>query len=67
MNDMADEKFAVIDYLDIHAVVNDRKIEEYSIKELRATFPDIDEFTLNSWKKDWEKARQAMLDWQKNI
>ena len=62
MNDIGNKKIAVINYLDIHAVVNDRQIEEYSSKELCSAFPDIDEFTLNSWKKEWKKAREAMLD-----
>ena len=62
MNDMANKQIAVINYLDIHAVVNDGQIEEYSSKDLCNAFPDIDEFTLTSWKKDWKKARQAMLD-----
>ncbi len=60
MNDISNKKIAVINYLDIHAVVNDRQIEEYSSKELCSAFPDID--TLNSWKKEWKKAREAMLD-----
>ena len=61
MNDMSHKKSAVINYLDMHAVVNDRQIEDYSSKELCSAFPEIDEFTLNSWKKEWKKARVAML------
>ena len=62
MNDMSHKKIAVINYLDIHAVVNDRQIEDYSSKELCNAFPEVDEFTLKSWKKEWKKAREAMLD-----
>ena len=51
-----------INYLDMHTFVNNRQIEDYSGKELCNAFPEIDEFTLNSWKKEWKKARQAMLD-----
>jgi len=60
MNNMSAKKIEVINYLDYHAVVNDRKIEEYSSKQLCSDFPDIDEFTLNSWKKEWKKARELM-------
>lgn len=62
MNDMNHKKIAVINYLDMHAFVNNRQIEDCRGKELCNAFPEIDEFTLNSWKKEWKKARQAMLD-----
>lgn len=62
MNHMSHKKIAVINYLDMHTFVNNRQIEDYSGKELCNAFPEIDEFTLNSWKKEWKKARQAMLD-----
>ena len=55
-------KIAVINYLDMHVFVNKRQITDYSGKELCNAFPKIDEFTLNSWKKEWKKARQLMLD-----
>lgn len=62
MNNMSHKKIAVINYLDMHAFVNNRQIEDYSRKELCNAFSEIDEFTLNLWTKEWEKARQAMLD-----
>jgi hypothetical protein len=46
----------------MHVFVNNRQIEDYSGKELCNAFPEIDEFTLNLWKKEWKKARQSMLD-----
>ena len=62
MNEMSDIKISVINYLDMHVVVKNRQLQEVNNKELRAAFPEVDEFTLNSWKMEWEKARQAMLD-----
>jgi len=63
MNNMSHKKIAAINYLDMHVFVNNRQIVEgYSGKELCNAFPEIDEFTLNSWKKEWKKARQAMID-----
>ena len=62
MNDPDYEHIDVVNYLDIHADAIDGKIQPFDINELMKQFPDIDVFTLNKWKKEWETARQMMYD-----
>lgn len=56
------EGVKVINFLDKHRVIDNGKLKMASIKKLREEFPDINEFTLKSWEKDWRINRQAMLD-----
>ena len=62
MKNMNQEKIQVINYLDKHVKIDNQQVEKYSNSTLQEAFPDVDEFTLNSWKKKWRAARQGMLD-----
>ena len=59
---MEKEKIEVYNYLDMHAVINNKIIEVFSIKKLQKAFPDMDEFTLKSFEAEWRAARQRMLN-----
>ena len=59
---MDKEKTDVVNYLDMHAEVNNKRIEVFSIEELKKAFPEIDEFTLKTFESEWRKARQMMLN-----
>jgi hypothetical protein len=62
MNDPDYAHIDVVNYLDMHADTIDGKIQPFDINVLMKQFPDLDEFTLNKWKKEWETARQRMLN-----
>jgi len=59
---MDKDKIDVINYLDMHAEVNDNNIKSFSTEELKKAFPEIDEFTLKAIESEWRKARQTMLN-----
>jgi hypothetical protein len=59
---MESGKIDVYNYLDMHAVINNRIIELFSIKKLQKAFPEIDEFTLQDFEAKWRTARQRMLN-----
>ena len=61
-NIMSDIKIEVINYLDRHSVVENRKITPFSLQQLKEKFPNVDEFTLHLWQKEWIDAREAMLN-----
>ena len=46
---MDNMKIEMINYLDMHAKVNNKQIEAFSVIKLREAFPELDEFLL---KKD---------------
>ena len=46
----------------MHAVINNRIIEVFSIKKLQTVFPEMDEFTLKDLEAEWRTARQRMLN-----
>lgn len=48
---MSDIKIDVIDYLDIHAVVESERITPFGLENLKEIFPAVDEFTLQLWQK----------------
>jgi len=57
-----DTKIEVINYFDRNVVVEGKKIKPYSLKQLKVKFPDIDEFSLRLWQKEWIDAREIMLN-----
>ncbi len=59
---MESGKIDLYNYLDMHAVINNRIIEIFSIKKLQKAFPEMDEFTLKAFEKEWRTARQRMLN-----
>ena len=59
---MNDIKTEVINYLDMHADVNNKQIEVVSLGKLKEAFPGIDEFSLKMIESEWRKARQRMLN-----
>jgi len=61
-DDMDKMKSEVINYLDMHATVNNKHIEAFSVSKLREAFPELDEFLLKKIESEWRKARQRMLN-----
>jgi len=59
---MDNMKIEVINYLDMHAKVNNKQIEAFSVIKLREAFPELDEFLLKKIESEWRKARQRMLN-----
>ena len=59
---MDNMKIEVINYLDMHAKVNNKQIEAFSVSKLREKFPELDEFLLKKIESEWRKARQRMLN-----
>jgi len=59
---MDNMKIEVINYLDMHAKVNIKQIEAFSVSKLREAFPELDEFVLKKIESEWRKARQRMLN-----
>ena len=59
---MESGKIDIYNYLDMHAVINNSIIEEFSIKKLQKTFPEMDELTLKDFKAEWRTARQRMMN-----
>lgn len=59
---MSDVKIKVINYLDGHAIVENKKIIPFSLQQLKEVFPNVDEFTLHLWQKEWIDAREVMLN-----
>ena len=59
---MENDKIEVYNYLDMHAVINNRIIEVFNIKKLQKAFPEINEFTLKAFAAEWRTARQRMLN-----
>ena len=55
-------KIEVINFLDMHADVNIKQIEVFSLDKLLEAFPGIDEFSLKMIESEWRKARQRMLN-----
>jgi len=59
---MDNDKIDVYNYLDMHAVINNKIIELFSIKKLQKVFPEMDEFKLKDFEEEWRTARQRMLN-----
>jgi len=59
---MDNDKIDVYNYLDMHAVINNKIIEVFSIKKLQKAFPEMDEFKLKDFEEEWRTARQRMLN-----
>ena len=59
---MQNDKIEVYNYLDMHAVINDKIIEVFSVNKLQKAFPEMDEFTLKDFEAEWRTARQRMLN-----
>lgn len=58
---MSDIKIDVINYLDKHAIVENRKISPFNLQQLTEEFSGVDEFSLRLWHKEWVAARNLML------
>ena len=58
----ANDKIEVYNYLDEHAEIHKSVIEGISIRKLKKTFPEMDEFTLKDFEAEWRTARQRMLN-----
>ncbi len=54
---MEQDKIDVYNYLDMHAVINNKIIEVFSIKKLQKAFPEMDEFTLKDFEAEWRTGR----------
>ena len=61
---MEQDKIDVYNYLDMHAVINNSIIEEFSIRKLQKAFLEIDESTLKDFEAEWRAARQRMLNFK---
>ena len=48
--------------MDRYAVVEDKRIIPFSLQQLKELFPNVDEFTLHLWQKEWIDAREVMLN-----
>jgi len=59
---VSDIKIDVINYLDEHAIVENRTISPFNLQQLMENFPDVDEFPLRLWHKEWMAARNLMLN-----
>ena len=59
---MENNQIEVYNYLDMHAVINNSIIEVFSIKKLKKTFSEMDEFKLRDFEAEWRTARQRMLN-----
>jgi hypothetical protein len=59
---MENDKIDVYNYLDMHAVINNKIIEVFRIKKLQKSFPEMDEFKLKDFEEEWRTARQRMLN-----
>ena len=59
---MKQDKIEFYNYLDEHAVINNRIIELFSIRKLQKAFPEMDEFKLKDFEAEWRTARQRMLN-----
>ena len=55
-------KIEVINYLDMHAKVNNKQMEAFGVSKLREAFPELDECLLKKIESEWRKARQRMLN-----
>ena len=62
MSEKNQEEIQVINYLDTYVAIKNGKLEKYSSINLQNAFPNIDEFSLNLWEKEWRAARRVMLD-----
>ena len=61
---MEQDKIEVYIYLDMHAVINNSIIEEFSITKLQKAFLEIDESTLKDFEAEWRAPRQRMLNFK---
>ncbi len=59
---MDNMKIEVINYLDMHAKVNNKQMEPFGVSKLRKAFPELDEFLLKKIESEWRKERQRMLN-----
>ena len=59
---MENNQIEVYNYLDMHAVINNSIIEQFSITKLQTAFPETDEFTLKDFEAEWRTTRQRMLN-----
>ncbi len=60
--EQSDNEILVINYLDMHADIQNNKIQTFSINELKKEFPQIDEFTIKLIHDNWRKGRQRMIE-----
>jgi len=61
MNDISC-KIQVTNYFDKQVKIENQKIKKIDIEKIKNSFPEIDEFSLVSWEKEWRNARQIMID-----
>jgi hypothetical protein len=59
---MENNQIEVYNYLDMHAVINNSIIEVFSIKKLKKTFSEMDEFKLRDFEAEWRAVRQRMFN-----
>lgn len=59
---MENMKIEVINYLDMHATVNNKQVEVFGISKLREAFPELEELSLKRIESEWREARQRMLN-----
>jgi len=59
---MENNQIEVYNYLDMHAVINNSIIEVFSIKKLKKTFSEMDEFKLRDFEAEWRVVRQRMFN-----
>lgn len=59
---MENMKIDVINYLDMHATVNNKQVEAFSVSKLKNAFPDLEELALKKIESEWRAARQRMLN-----
>lgn len=59
---MENMKIDVINYLDMHATVNNKQVEAFSVSKLKNAFPDLEELELKKIESEWRAARQRMLN-----
>lgn len=58
---MSDTEIDVINYLDKHAIVENKTISPFNLQQLMQEFPDVDEFSLRLWHKEWMASKNLML------
>ena len=68
---MDNMKIEVINYLDMHAKVNIKQIEAFSVSKLREAFPELDELLLKKIESEWRNAGSYIYEnlqlWYQNI
>ena len=50
----------VTNYFDMNAVIVDEKVAPFDFRQLKDSFPNVDEPTLYCWHKEWMHAREVI-------